>query len=32
VLDVAAKNPEVEVVVRRVKRGKAAVIRGHYSE
>lgn len=26
----ARENPDVEIVVRRLKRGKAAVLRGHY--
>lgn len=29
-LDMARENPDVEIVVRRLKRGKAAVLRGHY--
>ncbi|WVN86476.1 uncharacterized protein L203_101640 [Cryptococcus depauperatus CBS 7841] len=29
-LDMARENPDIEVVVRRLKRGKAAVLRGHY--
>ncbi|KAK4689606.1 large subunit ribosomal protein L43, partial [Tremellales sp. Uapishka_1] len=29
-LAMAKANPDVEIVVRRLKRGKAAVIRGHY--
>lgn len=28
----ARQNPDVEIVVRRLKRGKAAVLRGHYGE
>lgn len=28
--ELAAQNPDVEIVVRKLKRGKAAVIRGHY--
>lgn len=31
-LDMARENPDVEIVVRRLKRGKAAVLRGHYGE
>jgi large subunit ribosomal protein L43 len=29
---VAKENPDVEFVVRRVKQGKAAILRGHYGE
>ncbi|KAE8539464.1 hypothetical protein D1P53_004565 [Cryptococcus gattii VGV] len=29
-LEMARQNPDVEIVVRRLKRGKAAVLRGHY--
>ena len=30
-IEMARENPDVEVLVRRLRRGKAAVIRGHYS-
>jgi len=28
----AQANPDVEVLVRKLRRGKAAVLRGHYGE
>lgn len=31
-MEMAKQNPDVEVLVRKVKSGKAAVIRGHYGE
>jgi hypothetical protein len=31
-VELARENPDVEVVVRKQKRGTAAVIRGHYGE
>jgi len=29
-IEMARQNPDVEIVVRKLGRGKAAVIRGHY--
>lgn len=29
-IELAKENPEVEILVRKVKQGKAAVLRGHY--
>lgn len=29
-MQLARENPDVEIVVRRLRRGKAAVLRGHY--
>lgn len=31
-IKIARENPEVEILVRKVKQGRAAVLRGHYGE
>lgn len=31
-IKIARENPEVEILVRKVKQGRAAVLRGHYGK